>query len=155
MDGARGRSVAAGNAARNYRSTLSLDIVRARRHPPRMKFILTTHNVTLTKAIEDHILSRIWKLEHLDRFALDVRVTLEHYTTKATDRQFKVSLRLAMPGPDLYAEDYESDLYTAIDLVTKKMEQQIRKRHSKYKARRHTEAARSKRKRQEAELGPG
>lgn len=117
-----------------------------------MKFILMTHNVTLTKAIEDHILSRIWKLEHLDRFAIDARVTLEHDTTKATDRQFKCSLRLAMPGPDLYAEDYESDLYAAIDLVTKKMEQQIRKRHSKYKARKHTEAARNKRKRQEAHL---
>ncbi len=117
-----------------------------------MKFILTTHNVTLTKAIEDHILSRIWKLEHLDRFAIDARVTLEHDTTKATDRQFKVSLRLAMPGPDLYAEDYESDLYAAIDLVTKKMEQQIRKRHNKYKARKHTEASRTKRQRQEAGL---
>src|SRR6266852_3645052 len=117
-----------------------------------MKFILMTHNVTLTKAIEDHILSRIWKLEHLDRFAIDARVTLEHDTTKATDRQFKVSLRLAMPGPDLYAEDYESDLYAAIDLVTKKMEQQIRKRHNKYKARKHKQAARTKRTRQEAGL---
>lgn len=117
-----------------------------------MKFILMTHNVTLTKAIEDHILSRIWKLEHLDRFAIDARVTLEHDTTKATDRQFKCSLRLAMPGPDLYAEDYESDLYAAIDLVTKKMEQQIRKRHSKYKSRKHTEASHHKRKRQEAGL---
>ena len=117
-----------------------------------MKFILMTHNVTLTKAIEDHILSRIWKLEHLDRFAIDARVTLEHDTTKATDRQFKCSLRLAMPGPDLYAEDYESDLYSAIDLVSKKMEQQIRKRHSKYKARKHTEAAHNKRRRQEAGL---
>ena len=117
-----------------------------------MKFILMTHNVTLTKAIEDHILSRIWKLEHLDRFAIDARVTLEHDTTKATDRQFKCSLRLAMPGPDLYAEDWESDLYSAIDLVTKKMEQQIRKRHSKHKARRHTEASQNKRKRQEAGL---
>ena len=115
-----------------------------------MKFILSTHNVTLTKAIEDHILSRIWQLEHLDRFAMDVRVILEHDTAKATDRQFKCSMRLAMPGPDLYAEDYEMDLYKAIDLVAKKIEQQIRKRHSKYKARKHTEAATHKRKRQEA-----
>ena len=115
-----------------------------------MKFILTTHNVTLTQAIEDHVLNRIDKLEHLDRWAIDVRVTLEHDTAKATDRQFKCSMRLAVPGPDLYAEDYESDLYAAIDLVTKKIEQQIRKRHSKFKARNHTEAARGKRRRQEA-----
>jgi putative sigma-54 modulation protein len=117
-----------------------------------MKFILSTHNVTLTKAIEDHILSRVNQLEHLDRFAIDARVILEHDTTKATDKQFKCSMRLAMPGPDLYAEDWETDLYAAIDLVSKKIEQQIRKRHNKYKARRHSEASRTKRKRQEAGL---
>jgi putative sigma-54 modulation protein len=115
-----------------------------------MKFILSTHNVTLTKAIEDHILARIDQLEHLDRWAIDARVILEHNTTKATERQFKCSMRLAMRGPDLYAEDYETDLYAAIDLVAKKIEQQIRKRHSKRKARKHTEAARHKRKRQDA-----
>ena len=117
-----------------------------------MKLILMTHNLTLTKAIEDHLMIRIEKLDHLDRFAIDARVTLEHDTTKATDRQFKCSIRLAMPGPDLYAVDYESDLYAAIDLVTKKIEQQIRKRHSKYKARKHTDAARLKRRRQETGL---
>src|SRR6266478_5822692 len=131
---------------------VSLDLFRQELHSHwiDMKFILSTHNVTLTKAIEDHILARIWQLEHLDRFAIDARVILEHNTTKATERQFKCSMRLAMPGPDLYAEDYETDLYTAIDLVAKKIEQQIRKRHSKYKARKHTDASKLKRRRQES-----
>ena len=115
-----------------------------------MKFILSTHNVTLTKAIEDHILSRIYQLEHLDRFAIDARVILEHDNTKATERQFKCSMRLGMRGPDLYAEDYEPDLYAAIDMVAKKIEQQIRKRHSKYKARKHNMASTLKRRRQES-----
>jgi len=115
-----------------------------------MKLVLSTHNVTLTKAIEDHIISRIDKLDHFDRFAIDARVTLEHDHRKAPEKQFCCSMRLAVPGPDLFAEDSESDLYAAIDLVTKKIEQQIRKRHSKYKARKHTEAARTKRRRQEA-----
>jgi putative sigma-54 modulation protein len=117
-----------------------------------MKFILTTHNVTLTKAIEDHVLIRIDKLEHFDRWAVDARVTLEHDNTKAPERQFKVSIRLGVRGPDLYAEDYDGDLYAAVDKVTKKIEQQIRKRHSKTKARRHTEASLTKRRRQEALL---
>ncbi len=73
----------------------------------RMKLILTTHNVTLTKAIEDHILTRIDKLEHFDRFAINARVTLDHDSTKAPERQFKCSMRLAVPGPDLFAEDCE------------------------------------------------
>lgn len=117
-----------------------------------MKFILTTHNVTLTKAIEDHILVRIEKLEHLDHYAIDARVTLEHDHTKVPEKQFTCSMRLGFRGKDLFAQDSESDLYAAIDLVTKKVEQQIRKRHNKIKARRHTEAARGKRKRQEASI---
>jgi putative sigma-54 modulation protein len=117
-----------------------------------MKLILSAHNVTLTKAIEDHILSRIEKLEHLDRFAIDARVTIDHDQLKAPDRQFTCSMRLSVPGPDLFAEDSEADLYAAIDLVTKKIEQQIRKRLGKYKTRRQTEAARHKRTRQDAQL---
>ena len=117
-----------------------------------MNLILSTHNVTLTKAIEEHIISRIVKLEHLDRFAINARVTLEHDKTKAPDKQFSCSMRLSVPGPDLFAEDVESDLYTAIDLVSKKVEQQIRKRHNKFKARKHKVAARGKRTRQEKAL---
>ena len=117
-----------------------------------MKLILSTHNVTLTKTIEDHILSRIDKLEHFDRFAINARVCLEHDSTKAPDRAFTCSMRLAVPGPDLFALDCEADLYAAIDLVTKKIEQQIRKRQGKYKARSHNDAARTKRRRQESGL---
>ena len=117
-----------------------------------MNLILSTHNLTLTKAIEDHLLSRINKLDHLDRYATNVRVTLEHDQTKAPERAFSCSMRLAVPGPDLFAEDIESDLYAAIDVVAKKIEQQIRKRHGKYKARKHKVASRSKRVRQESGL---
>jgi len=109
-----------------------------------MKFILSTHNVTLTEAIENHILGRIEKFAHLDRWAIDARVTLEHDHTRAPSRQFSCSMRLGVRGPDLFAEDRESDLYAAIDKVAKKIEQQIRKRHNKHKARKHKQAARGK-----------
>ena len=116
-----------------------------------MKLILSTHNLTLTQAIEDHIITRLTKLEHLDPFLIDARVVLEHDKTKAKERQFKCSVRLSVRGPDLFAEDSESDLYMAMDLVTKKIQQQIRKRHSKHKARKQN-ASRTKRRRQEAQL---
>src|SRR6516162_1298548 len=117
-----------------------------------MKLILTTHNVTLTKSIEDHVLSRLQKLDHFDQRAVDAPVTLEHDHTRAPEKQFSCSIRLAVRGPDLFAEDRESDLYAAIDLVAKKIGQQIRKRHGKHKTRKHKVAARSKRSRQEAAL---
>ena len=114
-----------------------------------MKFILSTHNLTLTQAIEEHILTRIDKLEHLYRRAFEARVIIEHDRTRAPDKAFKCSIRLGVRGKDLYAEDVEADLYAAIDLVAKKIEQQVRKAQSKVKARKHTEAASLKRKRQE------
>lgn len=114
-----------------------------------MKLILTTHNIKLTKGIEDHLLTRIDKLEHLDRWAIDARVTLEHDHTRTTEKQFKCAIRLSMRGADLYATDSENDLYAAIDLVTKKIEQQLRKRHSKRKNVKQSLASKTKRTRQE------
>ncbi len=95
-----------------------------------MKLILSTHNVTLTKALEEHVVKRIQKLDHFDPKAIDARVTLEHDHTRVPERQFCCSMRLAVRGPDLFAKDVESDLYAAIDRVTKKIEQQIRKQHN-------------------------
>ena len=109
-----------------------------------MNLILSTHNLTLTKAIEDHLITRIHKLEHLDRYATNTRVTLEHDRTKAPERAFCCSMRVSLPGPDLFAEDLESDLYAAIDVVAKKIEQQIRKRHNKHKTHKHKDAAKLK-----------
>jgi len=109
-----------------------------------MNLIVSPHKVTLTKAIEDHLVSRIEKIEHLDRFATSMRVILERDKTKVPERQFTCSIKVSLPGPDIFAEDVEADLYSAIDLVAKKVEQQLRKRHSKFKARNHKVVARRK-----------
>ena len=118
-----------------------------------MKLILSTHNVTLTKTLEEHVLRKLEKLDHFDKRAIDARVTLEHDHTRAPEKQFSCSMRLTVRGPDLFAEDCESDLYAAIDLVAKKIEQQIRKRHTKQKERKRKMAARTKSRRQEAAIG--
>ena len=109
-----------------------------------MKLILSTHNLTLTEAIEAHVVGRIQKLDHFDPKAIDARVTLEHDHKRVPEKQFTCSMRLEIRGPDLFAEDAENDLYAAIDKVTKKIEQQIRKRHSKFKAHNHKDAAKLK-----------
>jgi putative sigma-54 modulation protein len=114
-----------------------------------MKLILSMHNLKRTRAIENHVIKCIEKLDHKDRWAINARVTLEFDKTKVPERQFKCAIRLTVPGPDLYAVDVEGDMYAAIDLVTKKIEGQIRKRHSKHKARKHSQAARVKLKRQD------
>ena len=134
------------------RYLLSLDFATRQLHHISMNLILSTHNVTPTEAIEQHIISRIEKLQHLNSYAINARVTMSHDKTKAPERQFSCSMRLSLPGPDLFAEDVEEDLYAAIDLVSKKIEQQMRKRHNKRKARKHKVASRTKRNRQEKGL---
>jgi ribosomal subunit interface protein len=120
---------------------------RAHEVLPDMKFILTTHNVTLTEAIEQHVLMRLEKLEHIDRWLIDARVCLERdHTGKSPDKTFKCSVRLGIRGRDLYAEDREADLYAAIDLAVKKLEQQLRQKHSRAKAKKKSVAARLKEK---------
>jgi putative sigma-54 modulation protein len=114
-----------------------------------MKLILSSHNIKVTQGIEDHLLARIEKLDHFEQRAVEARVTIEHDKTKVPEKQFSCSMRVGVRGNDLFAEDKEADLYAAIDKVTKKIEQQIRKRHSKAKARKHSTAAAAKLKRQE------
>jgi putative sigma-54 modulation protein len=119
-----------------------------------MKLILSGHNLKITQAIEDHVVDKIEKLDHFDSRAIDARVLLEHDTSKPSENRFKCSVRLAVPGPDLFAEDSEEDLYAAIDLVMKKVEQLIRKRQGKYKSRKQL-GAKTKKERQEKALQRG
>jgi putative sigma-54 modulation protein len=119
-----------------------------------MKFILTTHNVSTSEAIEDHILSKIEKLEHLDQRAVETRVAIEFDKTRSPEKQFKCSVRLAVRGPDLYAEDVEADLYPAIDLAFKKIQQQIRTLHNKRKEVKKRVGAKLKEQRREGNAPP-
>lgn len=109
-----------------------------------MNIVLSTHNITLTDAIEKRIRTKLQKLEHLDQHTIDARVTLEQDHTRTPTKQFKCSVRLGVRGPDLFAEDSETDLYAAIDKVVKKLEQQIRKRRNKRLAKKQRLPARGK-----------
>ena len=110
-----------------------------------MKLILSTHNVTLTDAMEQHVLHRLEHMEHMDRWLLDARVTLEKdHTAHLPEKQFKCGIRVGIRGNDLYGEAKHADLYQAIDAATKKVEVQIRKKHSVAKAKKHKLATRQK-----------
>lgn len=117
-----------------------------------MKLVLSAHNVPTSEAIERHIQEKIDKLEHHDPRAIEARVLIEHDTTRSPEKAFKCAMRIAVPGPDLFAEDSESNLYAAIDLVAKKIDQQMRTRHNKQISRNHSDAARLKQERQDSEL---
>ena len=106
-----------------------------------MKLVLSAHKVTLTSALKTHVRQCIEKLDHQETHALKAFVNLERDHTGVSNKKFTCTMKVALPGQNLVARDSESDLYVAIDLVTKKIQAQLRKRHNKFKARNHKQAA--------------
>ena len=109
-----------------------------------MKLVLSTHKVTLTDGLKEHVRLCIEKLDHQETHALKAFVNLERDHKGVPKNQYTCTMKLALPGQNLIARDAESDLYAAIDLVTKKIQAQLRKRHNKSKARNHKVAASAK-----------
>jgi putative sigma-54 modulation protein len=109
-----------------------------------MKLVLDSHNVEVTDAIKDHVQACIEKLEHMNQRAVEARVHLERDHVGLPTNKFKCAIHLYFKGADLFAEDFENDLYASIDLVTKKIQAQLRKRHNKIITRHHSGAAKAK-----------
>ncbi|MEA3208975.1 MAG: putative sigma-54 modulation protein [Chthoniobacter sp.] len=98
---------------------------------------LSPRHLQLTAAIHQHAAEKVL---HLEEFADDIvaaHVVLMHDENAKPADRYTVKLHLAVPGPDLHAEESHSDLYAALDLVTAKLAGQLRKRKAKFGERRH------------------
>ena len=111
-----------------------------------MELVLESHNVEVTDAIKEHVQFCINKIEHMNHLALEARVYLERDHVGLPTSKFKCAIHLYFKGEDLYAEDYENDLYASIDLVKKKIQSQLRKRHNKIITRHQSGSSKAKRK---------
>ena len=99
-----------------------------------MKLVLSTHKVSLTTSLREYVRSKIEKLEDQDGYALSAFVNLERDHKGKPQKKYTCTMKVNLPGQSLIARDAENDLYAAVDLATKKIQQQIRKRHNKFKA---------------------
>jgi putative sigma-54 modulation protein len=95
-----------------------------------MKIIIDSHNIHVTEAIETHVNTCIQKLEHMNQKTLEARVHLDRDHAGQALKKYKCSMHILLKGKDVFAEDSEKDLYVAIDLATKKTQQQLRKQHN-------------------------
>ena len=94
-----------------------------------LKFIIRGENVEVTESIRDYVIKRISKLEKFfeDNVEANAHVNLKVYPNKT----FKVEVTIPLPYLTLRAEETSSDMYGSIDLVTDKLERQIRKYKTK------------------------
>ena len=94
-----------------------------------LKFNIRGENVEVTESIRDYVIKRISKLEKFfeDNVEANAHVNLKVYPNKT----FKVEETIPLPYLTLRAEETSSDMYGSIDLVTDKLERQIRKYKTK------------------------
>lgn len=94
-----------------------------------MNYNIRGENIEVTPAIREYIEKKIAKL---DRYFTEspnanVSVNLKVYQ----DKKSKVEITIPMKDLVLRAEELHEDMYAAIDLITDKLERQIRKHKTK------------------------
>jgi len=94
-----------------------------------MHIHLSPRHITLTGAIHSFVAEKLSHLETITDDILAAHVVLLHDETKTKKNVVKV--HLAVPGPDIHAEDAGADLYAVIDKVTTKLARQLRKRKTR------------------------
>ena len=94
-----------------------------------IKYSIRGENLEVTEAIRDYVVSKLEKIEKYFQAEqeLDARVNLKVYREKTA----KVEVTIPLGSITLRAEDVSQDMYGSIDLVTDKIERQIRKNKNK------------------------
>ncbi|MFD1455333.1 ribosome hibernation-promoting factor, HPF/YfiA family [Levilactobacillus lanxiensis] len=94
-----------------------------------LTFNIRGENIEVTDAIRDYVEKRISKLEKYfdNNVEAIAHVNLKVYQNKTA----KVEVTIPLPYLTLRAEETSPDLYASVDLVTDKLERQIRKYKTK------------------------
>ncbi|MET3576807.1 ribosome hibernation-promoting factor, HPF/YfiA family [Bhargavaea ullalensis] len=90
-----------------------------------LDFNIRGENIEVTPAIREYVEKKIQKLERY--FTDEVNATAHVNLKVYNDRQTKVEVTIPMKNLTLRAEERNSDMYAAVDLITDKLERQIRK----------------------------
>lgn len=95
-----------------------------------MKMNIRGSKVKITQAINDYIENKIGRL---DKYLEDPDNITANVVVKVKGKDQTVEVTIPMKRLILRAEDTHSDLYAAIDLVSDKLERQIRKNKTRMK----------------------
>ena len=95
-----------------------------------MQIHLSPRHMVLTAAIHSYVCEKVVHLEVMAPSLIAAHIVIMHDETKK--KRYVVKVHLALPGPDIHAEDAEDDLYAAVDLTVAKLAQQLRKYKTKH-----------------------
>lgn len=101
------------------------------------KLIMSGIHVELTEALKNRIREKIGRVLRHDPRIVRVRVDLEHDKTRGSQHHFVAKGQIQIYGPDILASAEDEDAYKALDLLTDKLDDALRRRHSHAKEKRH------------------
>ena len=94
-----------------------------------LKINVRGENIEVTGAIREYVEKKLAKLE---KYFDDTSSSTAHVNLKVySDKKSKVEVTIPLPYLVLRAEETSPDMYASIDLVTDKLERQIRKHKTK------------------------
>jgi putative sigma-54 modulation protein len=91
-----------------------------------MNLQLTGHHLEITPALRDYLHSKLSRISNHFDHVIDMKVTMsvEKFAQK-------VEATLHVPGNDLHAECIDENMYSAIDMLTDKLDRQVLKHKEK------------------------
>jgi putative sigma-54 modulation protein len=110
-----------------------------------MQLHISPRHLTLTASIHQHVAGVVLQLEELTEIIAVHCVLVKNEAADPNDR-FRAKFHLALPGPDIFGEESAADLHVALDMVTKQLERQLRKRKTRLTDKKRSTAQRKTRK---------
>lgn len=105
-----------------------------------LQFEIRGENVKTTEAIENYIKDKVGKIEkYFDE--KDLENAIAHVNYEVHDKETELEVTIPMRHVTLRAEEKNDNLYSAIDLISEKLERQVRK----YKTRMNRKSIQDKR----------
>jgi putative sigma-54 modulation protein len=108
-----------------------------------MKIHISPRHLRITESIELYVVSKLEPLTELAHEIVSAHVILAVDDTADPAKHFHVSARLAVAGPDIHAEDFGADIYSAVDAMASKLARQLRKRKTRMNDKQRSRAQRS------------
>ena len=91
-----------------------------------LQFEIRGENVKTTETIENYVKDKVGKIEkYFDE--KDLHNSIAHVNYEVHDKESEIEVTIPMKQVTLRAEEKNEDLYSAIDLISEKLERQVRK----------------------------
>jgi ribosomal subunit interface protein len=90
-----------------------------------MKIDITAVKFELDTKTRDYAAEKIGRLEKYYKNIVKASIALEEHAGDTANVRYGAKLKVELPGHDIFAEEFDKDIFTAIDMVEKKAKEQI------------------------------